>query len=387
MGAIRLPLKVGAEVARLIVEMKLLIQPGDGVTPLVTAINQAKSSVEILVFRFDRREIEKALINAVARGVSVRALIAYTNRGGERSLRALEMRLLGAGVTVARTNDDLIRYHAKMMLIDGSELFLLSFNYTILDIERSRSFALITEDEAIVREAKSLFEADSKRQPYTPGLDTFIVSPLNARKQLSAFVKEAKHQLLIYDPEVGDPAIIDILEERAKSGVEVKILGRLSRKNTGLEAKKLFMRLHTRTIIRDGEYAFLGSQSLRTAELDERREVGLIFHEPKLIARLIETFESDWSESQKVRPKERDIHAADAPPPADKVAKKVAKAMARDLPPITPVLEVVVQEMAGGRTGIDVNPAELEATVKDAVKNAIKEVVAEAVEMAVPDVE
>src|ERR1700683_4712534 len=107
--------------------MKLLVQPGDGVMPLVDAINEAKTSVEILVFRFDRLAIEKALVNAVARGVNVRALIAYTNRGGEKGLRALEMRLLGAGVTVARTADDLVRYHAKMMIVDGRVLYLLCF--------------------------------------------------------------------------------------------------------------------------------------------------------------------------------------------------------------------------------------------------------------------
>ena len=58
------------------------------------------------------------------------------------------------------------------------------------------------------------------------------------------------------------------------------------------------MRLHTRMMVRDGEDVFLGSQSLRTAELDARREVGLIFHDPKIAARLIETFEDDWKESQ-----------------------------------------------------------------------------------------
>ena len=78
--------------------MKLLIQPGDGVAPLVEAINAAKSRVEIAIFRFDRGEIEKALANAASRGVFVHALIAYTNRGGERNLRKLEMRLLEAGL-------------------------------------------------------------------------------------------------------------------------------------------------------------------------------------------------------------------------------------------------------------------------------------------------
>ena len=44
-----------------------------------------------------------------------------------------------------------------------------------------------------------------------------------------------------------------------------------------LKVKKLSkLRLHTRTIIRDGRQAFIGSQSLRAAELDSRREVGLI---------------------------------------------------------------------------------------------------------------
>ena len=40
------------------------------------------------------------------------------------------------------------------------------------------------------------------------------------------------------------------------------------------------MRLHTRSIVRDGRYAFIGSQSLRQLELDARREVGIIFRDP-----------------------------------------------------------------------------------------------------------
>ena len=83
--------------------VRSLVQPGDGIMPLVKAIDHAKKSVEIVIFRFDRKEIEAALAKAVTRGVFVHALIAYTNRGGEKNLRDLEMRLLAAGVTVART--------------------------------------------------------------------------------------------------------------------------------------------------------------------------------------------------------------------------------------------------------------------------------------------
>ena len=77
--------------------VKLLIQPQDGIAALLSAIKKAKTSIDIAIFRFDRAEIETALMAAVRRGVSVSALIAYANRGGEKHLRKLEMRLLDAG--------------------------------------------------------------------------------------------------------------------------------------------------------------------------------------------------------------------------------------------------------------------------------------------------
>src|SRR5262249_62038686 len=112
--------------------VKLIVQTGDGVLPLVKGITSAKSSVEIVIFRFDQHEIERALANAVSRGVAVHALIAHTNRAGEEHLRELELRLLGAGITVARTADDLVRYHGKLLIIDRRTLCLLAFNLTFI---------------------------------------------------------------------------------------------------------------------------------------------------------------------------------------------------------------------------------------------------------------
>ena len=123
--------------------MKLIIQPDDGIEPLLKAVRKAKKTIDIVIFRFDRPDLEEALEGAVARNVVVRALIAHTNRGGEKTLRKLEMRLLKSGVIVARTADDLPRYHAKMMLVDGA-LYVFGFNYTKLDITKSRSFGVMT---------------------------------------------------------------------------------------------------------------------------------------------------------------------------------------------------------------------------------------------------
>jgi phosphatidylserine/phosphatidylglycerophosphate/cardiolipin synthase-like enzyme len=355
------------------------VQPGDGISPLIQAINRAKTSVEICIFRFDRSEVEKALANAVSRGVLVHALIAFTNRGGERNLRKLEMRLLAAGVTVARTADDLARYHAKYVIIDGRELLLLAFNFTYLDIESSRSFGIVTRHPKLVAEAVKLFEADRKRQPYAAGPPTFVVSPVNARKQLATFISGARKRLLIYDPEISDGAMLRLLEDRAKAGVEIRVIGRVPCRCVKLvQMRKLNpMRLHTRTIIRDGHQAFIGSQSLREVELGARREVGIIFRDAKIVPRLTKIFEEDWTASGKQSGVTQEVE------PVAKVAKKVAKAVTKELPPVAPVLEVIVKELVGNGTKVELDPKEVEETVKDAVKEAVREAVRNVVESVV----
>ena len=109
---------------------KLLIQPGDGMGAILEGISTARKSIDIAIFRFDQKKIEQALEKAVTRGVAVSALIACVNRAGEKGLRALELRLLGAGVKVARTADDLVRYHGKYMVVDQKRLYVLAFNWT-----------------------------------------------------------------------------------------------------------------------------------------------------------------------------------------------------------------------------------------------------------------
>jgi cardiolipin synthase len=280
-------------------EVKLIIQPGDGVVPVVRAIQKAKKTVDIVIFRFDRPEVEQALDEAVTRGVAVRALIAHTNKGGEKNLRKLELRLLAVGATVARTADDLARYHGKMMIVDSAALHIYGFNYTKLDVEQSRSFGVITRDKKIVREAAQLFDADALRQNYTPTHPRLVVSPENSRLRLTEFIKGARKELLIYDAQVSDNAIQKVMFERAKAGVKIRILGCLEKSNPDIKVRPLAtMRLHVRAIIRDGTAAFIGSQSLRKLELEGRREVGIIIQNAAVVRKIQSVFESDWQKNK-----------------------------------------------------------------------------------------
>ena len=278
--------------------MDLIVQPEDGITPLLESIAGATKSLDLLIFRFDLKEIEKALGAAFTRGVAVRTLIAHTNSGGEKRLRQLELRMLEKGISVSRSGGDWVRYHGKVMIVDREELHVYGFNYTEIDME-SRSFGVVTKDPKAVSEALRLFEADAMRQEFEPAPDCLVVSPENSREELATFIKRAKKSLSIYDPKVSDTQMIRLLAQRAKAGVDVRIMGKVGKRGADLRVQKFpGKRLHVRAIIRDGDAAFVGSQSLRALELDGRREVGLITREQKVVKRMTEVFEDDWAKTE-----------------------------------------------------------------------------------------
>jgi len=363
--------------------VKLIIEPTDGVAPLLAAIKSAKRRVEIAVFRFDRTDVETALTAAAARGVKVTALIAFDNRGGEARLRKLELRCLAAGITVARTSDDLIRYHDKFIVIDRRVLYVLSFNFTHLDIDHSRGFGIVTTHTPWVREAVKLFRADCTRTKYVSKSHTFIVSPANARKELDTFLKGAKTQLLIYDPKISDKEMLRTLEARVKAGVEVKVIGSVAGRN-GFDVQKLAgTRLHTRTIIRDRRQAFVGSQSLRTAELNLRRELGLILRDTKAVKKIIEVFEGDWVSKKPKKDKassaEVKASAAEGVAVSAKDAAKAVRIITTQLDPLAASVKKAVR-IAVNKAGEDVlHDKDSKSAMKKAVKKAVKEAVKEAV--------
>lgn len=275
----------------------MIAQPDDGIAPILTAIKRARKSLDIVIFRIDIAELEDALAAAVERGVAVRALIAHTNRGGEKKLRKLESRLLKCGATLSRTADDMVRYHGKVIIIDNKKAMVLGFNFTSLDIKKSRSLGLITINPKVVSALTKVIDADHNRVPPIVTSDRLVVSPENAREQLSKFIKGARRELLIYDANLTDDRIIALLMQRVAAGVKVKILGSLEQKwkDTGFKVKSLRgLRLHVRAIVRDRKAAFVGSQSLRKLELDKRREVGMITKDRRAVSRIAGVFDTDW---------------------------------------------------------------------------------------------
>jgi cardiolipin synthase len=277
--------------------MKLITQPDEGIRPLLAAIKRAKRRLAIVIFRLDLDELEDAIEAAVKRGVEVLALIAHTNKGGEESLRKLEQRMLKKGVTVCRTDDDMVRYHGKLMIVDRRQAYVLGFNFTAQDLE-SRSFGVVVRSNRVIKELLRLFDSDANRSDYTPRVRDLVISPENARSRLQKFLAKATVSLDIYDPQVADDEMVALLQKKAARGVRIRIIGSLEKKweKAGFaEVQSLRgTRLHVRAIVRDGRRVFIGSQSLRKLELDERREVGIIIRDRKVVKKVEKVFNADW---------------------------------------------------------------------------------------------
>jgi len=278
--------------------MKLLVQPDDGVGPVLEAIERADTSLDLYVFRLAHPKVKRALASAVSRGVVVRALIAHVTADGSVALRKLESELLGMGVTVSRTAEDLIRYHGKVLIRDRTNLYVLGYNLTRRDIAHARSFGIATRQKALVAEAIRLFEADFDRQLYTPRLDQFVVSPFNSRASILSLIEEAREQLLIYEPRLTDRLMQKALEQRAMAGINVRIISKVAKNANAVQvAAYPGERMHVRAIVQDSRRVFIGSQGLRRAELDRRREVGVIVDDKDVVRGVTRIFEKDWVET------------------------------------------------------------------------------------------
>jgi prophage antirepressor-like protein len=139
--------------------------------------------------------------------------------------------------------------------------------------------------------------------------------------------------------------------------------------------------LHTRTILRDRQDAFVGSQSLRQLELDARREIGIIFRNRTIVSTLIRTFEEDWAASE---PSEK---RRTATLEIGKTAKRVAKAVSKKLPMAPVVKEVVKEIRKNSKNGMRTREVQetVEAAVKEAVKDSVKDAARDAMESAVEE--
>jgi hypothetical protein len=111
--------------------------------------------------------------------------------------------------------------------------------------------------------------------------------------------------------------------------------------------------------------------------LEARREIGVIIRDSRVVNAMVRIFEADWSSTEASKVEAAKLHVA---APVTKAATKAVEVIAKDLPSVAPVVEQAVQQIVGDQATIELDPKEVQATIKDAVKKAVKGLVRELVD-------
>ncbi|MDQ3695422.1 MAG: phospholipase D-like domain-containing protein [Chloroflexota bacterium] len=133
----------------------LIVSPANSRGELLALINRARATLDIYAEVVRDEELLGAIVAAVERGVAVRLVMS-----GDPGDHNAEDRtwLAAAGVQVRLLSE--VYIHAKMFLVDGSELFVGSQNMTATSLDQNRELGLILTESGSIERAAKVFDRD-----------------------------------------------------------------------------------------------------------------------------------------------------------------------------------------------------------------------------------
>jgi cardiolipin synthase len=314
----------------------LIVQPDDGIAPILKTIEGAKRSLDIKMFQFTDPVLIEAVINAHKRGVKVRVMLNPSRFTGEHDNDEAFEFFKNAKVPIKDTNPKYPITHEKSMVVDGKQAFIMTLNWAPKYFGLTRDYGLVTNDPEEVAEVAGCFEADWNRVDFTPpNVSNLIWSVGRSRQAVIDFINGAEKSLYVqHEKYVDTPVIEALVRAKKKRGVKVHatalpvhslrdfyilegVAGLRLLEDLGIHVHKLHgIHLHAKLILADKHRAILSSFNIYPKCFNERRELGIRFSDPDLIKRLVKIFESDWESSKRIDlsdegiQKDREKHAA-----------------------------------------------------------------------------
>ncbi|MBY0473001.1 cardiolipin synthase [Patescibacteria group bacterium] len=291
----------------------LLIEPDAGITPVLSRIEHAQKSIDLVMYTLSDDQVVQALGDAVTRGVSVRVLLngGYYSKK-ESSNDASYAALQKLHVPVKWTPTSFALTHQKTLVVDGKEALVMTFNLQSKYYKTGRDFAIADTDPNDIAAIEKVFAADFAGSYVEPQQgDTLLWSP-GSEDELLYLIKSASSTLDIYNEEMADKDITEALVVAAKRGVKVRVDmtyatnwkpafiklrdGGVAVRTFPSSSKTLY--IHAKVIIADGTTAFMGSENFSETSLNKNRELGVVTSAPQIVGGLQHIFDIDWAKSR-----------------------------------------------------------------------------------------
>lgn len=298
----------------------LIVMPEAGTRDLVAAIDGAKKTVDIEVYILTSADITDAMTRAAKRGVQVRCLLEpepYNPANPNNPLptnKVTRKKMADSGVYFRWTNKESFTFtHQKSMVVDGTTAYIMTMNLSKGAMLDNREFVIVERDPQRAQQVQALFDADWTYDSFDGSkLGNLVLSPVNARSQLTRLIDSAQKSLSIEIEVFYDPDIFDLLARKQKAGVAVSVLLPNPKKlDFGLQTAEELRRRgitniqfikkpvpHCKLIIADAQRAYIGSVNLTTNSMDKNRELGILLDDPGIVGKLLQINKSDWSHGE-----------------------------------------------------------------------------------------
>ncbi len=308
---------------------KLISTPKDLHQPIISAIQQAQKSLDIVNFHLSDPDVVTALKEAAGRGVTVRLLLDQSILSKSTTGTAIFDELKKSGVLAKKSTSQFSITHQKSLVIDREleekrTAFITTMNLiTVPGI--TRDYGLITQDKEIINEMTIVFEVDwtnaDKNTKETPILaeERLLWSPVNSKPKILGLINLAQKNIDIEVENFGDDEVIAALGARISQVPGLKIrtitpgcsaggdplysrpfLERL--KKLGVENRVMAAEpdenhpfMHAKMMVVDNQIFYLGSENLSFNSLTKARELGILTNNAELAQQLESNFSLDWT--------------------------------------------------------------------------------------------
>ncbi|MDG0816081.1 phospholipase D-like domain-containing protein [Bdellovibrio svalbardensis] len=285
----------------------LSITPQNGHSLFNDSIDQAKTSIDMMMYHLSDLETTQHLLAAQQRGVQVR-LILDAKAMGTPSSTAIFNQLTASGVSVRASTPAFSISHAKAASFDNSWTLVTSINLT-RTAPFTRDFGIKTTDSEVTAEFEKVFAADwenaQNKTGNTPELTVAKLawSPLNSLDKILALIKKSQKSIYLEVENLGDKDVLSALEEKAQAGIQVVVVVPACVEGGG--ARNLpFMKelssagvdarlsvppyngqnpyIHAKSMVVDNQEFYVGSENFSYNSLTAARELGIIEANQKL---------------------------------------------------------------------------------------------------------
>ncbi len=284
----------------------LITEPDQGMTPIYSLIQSPTRTLDMSMYELVDTRAESLLAADAGRGVSVRVILDHRYETSHN--QPAYSYLVSHGVHVQWAPPSFSAFHVKMICVDDSTCSVMTLNLTSRYYATTRDFAVSDSTPADVTSMEQTFTADFDSSSIIPPNGTDLVWSPGSTGTLTSLIGSATSELLIYNEEMSDPAIVSSLASAARRGVAVRVVmtdqtswhPEFSTLTTAGVQVRLFhgetpVYIHAKMVWVDGKEDFIGSENFSQASLTRNRELGIVLTDPAILSAIHHTFDADFA--------------------------------------------------------------------------------------------